>query len=66
MRDIRIDGKTPQKRYFKKECIDLLLSGNQQRDSHSKGIFTLTMLELWHREFLEKRSAISARLERNG
>jgi asparagine synthase (glutamine-hydrolysing) len=65
VRDILLDGKTLGRGYFKKECIELLLSGNQQRGSHSKEIFTLTMLELWHREFLEKRSAISSRPSSN-
>jgi asparagine synthase (glutamine-hydrolysing) len=36
VRDVLLDGKTLGRSYFKKECIELLLSGNRQRGSHSK------------------------------
>jgi asparagine synthase (glutamine-hydrolysing) len=49
---ILLDRTTLARGYFRKNAIETLLSENARSGSYSKELFSLAVLELWHREFL--------------
>ncbi|GAX61232.1 asparagine synthase [Candidatus Scalindua japonica] len=51
--DIMMDKKTLNRGYFEKKSIERLIRENSQRMNHSKVIFSLIVLELWHRKFID-------------
>jgi asparagine synthase (glutamine-hydrolysing) len=53
LHDVLLDRKTLARGYFRKECVEDLLAQNLQHGYYAKEVFTLALLELWHREFLE-------------
>lgn len=60
IRDLLLDRVSLQRGYFTQRGIEQLLSENASRGgSYSKEVFSLAVLELWHREFLEGRGAAS-------
>jgi asparagine synthase (glutamine-hydrolysing) len=56
--DLLLDRETLSRGYFNKAGIEHLLSENQRSGKYSKEIFSLAVLELWHREFLGKERNI--------
>jgi asparagine synthase (glutamine-hydrolysing) len=60
IRDLLLDRETLQRGYFNRNCIERLIADNTALGgSHSKELFSLAVLELWHREFLGKQEAAS-------
>jgi asparagine synthase (glutamine-hydrolysing) len=55
VREILLDGKSLGRGYFERAGIEGLISENAASGMHSKVLFTLVALELWHREFLDCR-----------
>ena len=55
LRGILLDRKTIARGYLNTECVEYLLSENLNRGNYSKEVFTLALLEMWQREFLETR-----------
>lgn len=53
VRDVLLDRKTTNRGYFRRKAIEDLLETNARFGGCSKEIFSLLMLELWHRAFLE-------------
>lgn len=53
LRDILLDNRTLARGYFDKSGIERLLLGHQQGRDCSKEVFSLAVLELWHRQFLD-------------
>jgi asparagine synthase (glutamine-hydrolysing) len=54
VRDLLLDSKTVARGYFHKSAVEKMLSDDAASGGYSKEIFDLAVLELWHREFLEK------------
>jgi asparagine synthase (glutamine-hydrolysing) len=54
--DILTDSKAVQRGYFKPKAVEKLLERNSPRMDHSKEIFSLIVLELWHRAFVDSES----------
>jgi len=52
LRQILLDKETSERGYFRREAIENMLSANDNSGSYSKELFSLVVLELWHREFL--------------
>jgi asparagine synthase (glutamine-hydrolysing) len=52
VRDILMDRQTLSRGYFRKQAIEKLLQENVESGMHTKELFSLSILELWHREFL--------------
>jgi asparagine synthase (glutamine-hydrolysing) len=52
LREILLDRQTLARGYFRKNAIETLLSENGRSGCYSKELFSLAVLELWHREFL--------------
>lgn len=52
VRDILLDRQSLDRGYFKKSAIEKLLKENVDFGMHTKDVFSLVVLELWHREFL--------------
>jgi len=50
--DILLDRETIDRGYFKKSAIEKLVRNNSETGGYAKEIFSLVVLELWHREFL--------------
>jgi asparagine synthase (glutamine-hydrolysing) len=50
--DILLDRKTLARGYFRKRTLEKLLEENGRAGSYAKELFSLAVLELWHREFL--------------
>jgi asparagine synthase (glutamine-hydrolysing) len=58
VRDVLLDRETLDRGYFDRNCIEQLISQNDLRGGfYSKEIFSLVVLELWHREFVGSRHA---------
>jgi asparagine synthase (glutamine-hydrolysing) len=53
--DVLLDRETLGRGYFKKSTIEKLLRDNLESGTHAKDIFSLLVLELWHRQFLGNR-----------
>jgi len=54
---VLLDGKSLGRGYFDGAGVEKLLSENAASGGHSKTLFTLVALELWHREFLDRRGS---------
>jgi asparagine synthase (glutamine-hydrolysing) len=52
--EILLDRTTLARGYFRKTAIERLLLENELKGSYSKELFSLAVLELWHREFFRK------------
>jgi hypothetical protein len=50
--NILLDRETVDRGYFKKSAVEKLVRDNAQSGGYAKEIFSLVVLELWHREFL--------------
>jgi asparagine synthase (glutamine-hydrolysing) len=57
LRDILLDRETLSRGYLKKSGVERLISANTRSGEYSKELFSLAVLELWHREFLGKESS---------
>jgi asparagine synthase (glutamine-hydrolysing) len=53
LNDILLDPETLSRGYFKRSSIEALLSDNDSTGRHSKALFSLAVLELWHRTLLK-------------
>jgi asparagine synthase (glutamine-hydrolysing) len=53
MCDVLLDRKTLARGYFRKAAVEKLLTENDRTGAHPKELFSLLVLELWHREFLD-------------
>ena len=49
---ILLDRETSARGYFRKSTVEKLLSENASSGRYSKELFSLAVLELWHRQFL--------------
>jgi asparagine synthase (glutamine-hydrolysing) len=56
VREVLLDPSTLARGYFEKSGIARLISDNQRSGTYSKEIFSLSVLELWHREFAGQRN----------
>lgn len=52
---VLFDRETLSRGYFDRGCVEKLIKENAQSGWHSKEILSLVALELWHREFLERK-----------
>ena len=59
-RDILLDRGTINRNYFQKSTVERLLHDNVESGSYPKEIFSLAVLELWHREFLDNKNVGAA------
>jgi asparagine synthase (glutamine-hydrolysing) len=55
IREILTDRTTIQRGYFRRDTIERLLDQNSPQADYSKEIFSLAVLELWHRIFKEQK-----------
>ena len=61
---ILLDRRTTERGYFRKEAIEKMLSQDRESGGYSKELFTLAVLEVWHREFIDgKPAAVGEQLE---
>lgn len=51
--DTLLDSKSMSRGYFEKAAVENLIKSNIESGSYPKEIFSLVILELWHRTFLE-------------
>jgi asparagine synthase (glutamine-hydrolysing) len=58
IRDLLTDRSTIQRGYFSGSVIERMLDRNSTREDYSKEIFSLVVLELWHRIFTEQRDVV--------
>jgi asparagine synthase (glutamine-hydrolysing) len=54
-RDILLDSKTRARGYFQDCTIQKMLNDDNAKDLYAKEIFSLVVLELWHREFVDHK-----------
>jgi len=53
VRDVLFNKRAIDRGYFRRDCIERLVSSDLRFGGFSKEIFSLVTLELWHRVFLE-------------
>jgi asparagine synthase (glutamine-hydrolysing) len=63
LHDILLDRKTLARGYFRRDGVEQLISEDQRSGGYSKELFTLAVLELWHRAFLDKTTSPSGGAE---
>jgi asparagine synthase (glutamine-hydrolysing) len=51
-----LDQEAVARGYFKKQAVEYLLSENARSGNYSKELFSLAVLELWHRVFLKPKT----------
>ena len=52
--DLLLDSRTIGRGYFRRSAVEKLLEQDARERDYSKEVFDLAVLELWHRELLEK------------
>jgi len=60
VQDVLMDRRTLDRGYFGKEFVEAMIKDSQQREKYADNIFSLVILELWHRSFVD---ATPGRLE---
>ncbi len=55
IRDLLTDRRTVERGYFRREAVEALLDRNSPQTDCSKEIFSLAVLELWHRRFVDRK-----------
>jgi asparagine synthase (glutamine-hydrolysing) len=55
VRDILLDSRTRARGYFQHRTIQKMLDESLVKDLYAKEIFSLVVLELWHREFVDHK-----------
>ena len=55
--DILLDSRTLSRGYFERGAIERIIRNDHTGEDYSKEIFSLVVLELWHRTFLDGRFA---------
>lgn len=63
LRDLLLDRTTVNRGYFKSATIQRLLEEDGRSGNYSKELFSLAVLELWHREFLDPKHVSHATFE---
>ena len=56
VRDILLDSKTLGRGYFQKRFVEDLIADRPQRAERSANVFSLLVLELWHRAFVDTKN----------
>lgn len=54
--DVLLDQRANERGYFNRNEIEKMLSVNLSQGNFPKEVFSLLVLELWHREFIDKTS----------
>ena len=54
--DVLLDSRTLSRGYFRKTAIETLLTRSGNSGKYAKEIFSLLILELWHRAFLDQNT----------
>jgi len=62
--DILLDRETLARGYFKSSAIEALILEHVRSGGRSKELFSLLVLELWHRQFLDKGGSSSPTVPR--
>ena len=57
--DILLDPKSVSRGYFRKEAIEALIASNVRTSRFTSEIFSLVVLELWHRTFVDYQETAS-------
>jgi asparagine synthase (glutamine-hydrolysing) len=65
VQDILLDRRATNRGYFEKGAVEALLDQNTRSGGYSKEIFSLVVLELWHRVFLEGEAPAGSRAGRD-
>jgi asparagine synthase (glutamine-hydrolysing) len=61
LRDVLLDHSTAERGHFSAPVVEQLISEHQQRrQNHGERLWTLLVLELWHREHFNRRRATVA------
>jgi asparagine synthase (glutamine-hydrolysing) len=60
--EILLDRETVGRGYFRRYAVEQLISDNKESGRYSKELFSLAVLELWHREFLGSKRLASLSL----
>jgi asparagine synthase (glutamine-hydrolysing) len=55
--DILLDSQSIARGYFRKEAIVDLLKRNSQSGRYAAELFSLVVLELWHRTFVDRQDS---------
>jgi asparagine synthase (glutamine-hydrolysing) len=58
VRDILLDERTLNRGYFQRATIENMITRNQQGHWNSQDIFSLVVLELWHRAFVDQKPVL--------
>jgi asparagine synthase (glutamine-hydrolysing) len=53
VRELLLDGRTLGRGYFRKRAVEALLARNAHSGDFAKEVFSLMVLELWHRIFVD-------------
>lgn len=59
VRELLLDQKTMSRGYFRQSAIEDLIQRNSRGAGYSQEIFSLLVLELWHRAFVDQPSHVS-------
>jgi len=60
--DILLDSKSIARGYFRRSAVEELINRNSQSVRYTSEVFSLVVLELWHRTFADSQFALSNRV----
>jgi asparagine synthase (glutamine-hydrolysing) len=57
--ELLLDSKTLSRGYFRKSCVEQIMTRNLREGGYSRELFSLVVLELWHRSFIDQKHSVS-------
>jgi hypothetical protein len=60
--DILLDSKSIARGYFRSSAVEELINRNSRSVRYTAEVFSLLVLELWHRTFVDSQFALSNRV----
>ena len=62
VRDVLMDKRTLERGYFQRDAVETILKDDSRGATHAKEIFSLLVVELWHRMFIDREPMVSEQL----
>jgi len=59
--DVLLDSKSIARGYFKRQAVEELINGNSRSVRYTPEVFSLLVLELWHRTFIDPHFVMASR-----
>ena len=59
VREVILSDKAKGRGYYKNEALERLVESHEKTNAHPKAIFSLLVVELWHRQFVDIKPTVA-------